>query len=56
MREYLVFQLYGLLASWGDIAVGRNPTVRADPGQVRRAGPRGRRFGAETPRHGRKRS
>ena len=22
MRDYLVFQLYGQLASWGDIAVG----------------------------------
>lgn len=33
MREYLVFQLYGPLASWGDIAVGETRPSATTPGK-----------------------
>jgi len=33
MREYLVFQLYGALASWGDIAVGETRPSASTPGK-----------------------
>jgi len=46
-RDFLVFQLYGILAAWGDIAVGERRPARAHPSKSAITGLLGAALGVE---------